>query len=58
MSIPPLSANTKSSIEIKDSCDCCYEFSCWPRKKARHIRKANANIDVRIMDVTKARMQK
>lgn len=58
MSIPPLNANARSSIEIKDSCDCCDHSSCWPRKKARHVRKAKGSTDLRIVEVSKANVRK
>lgn len=52
--IPPI--NARSSIEIKDSCDCSCPSSCWPRRKARHIKKAHAQTDVRVVDVSQRKL--
>jgi hypothetical protein len=54
--IPPIQVQPSTSIEIKDSCDCSCGSTCWPKKKHRHIKKANAQVDVRVVDVAKRKI--
>jgi hypothetical protein len=54
MSVPAINAHPKTKIEIKDSCDCSCDSSCWPGRKARHIRKPRGQ-DKRVDEVAKSK---
>lgn len=56
MSVPTIDAHPRTSIEIKDSCDCSCGSSCWPRRKARHVRKPHG-VEKRVDEVAKSKTQ-